>query len=138
MHSLKFSLCRKLIVAGVVTLLVSAAPAVFARNAINATVLKLQSTEFNVAFVYVDIALAGTAPSCAANNTSRAFVMDISTPGGKAMFQSLMLAKATGVKVSISGRGDFPASYGAADMCSIWNIAGGLGFEMINNMIVEP
>jgi hypothetical protein len=138
----KIRLHKNLIVSSLFVSLLCAIPAASARNVVFAPISRLQSSEGNVAFVYFDVEPSGVKPACAANNTSKAFVLDITTSGGKVMFQSLLLAKATGTKVTVLGRADYPSTYPPAlqtgnNACSVWNLGNGNGVEMINNMLLE-
>jgi hypothetical protein len=112
----------------------------FAGVITDSLVVKMQTTEYGIAFVYLEDSKPwqGTRPSCSANNAAKGYVFDISTPGGKATLQNLLLAKATGAKVTVIGRGEYPATYPPADQaCAIWNQPNGSGFEMINNVTVQ-
>lgn len=104
-----------------------------------ATVFSIRTTEYNVAFVFVDKAIIQR-PACSANNTEKSFVIDISTPGGKATFQSVQLAKATAAKVTISGRGQYPSNFPGDQPCSLWgsNSGTGMGIEQVNYLDVLP
>ena len=75
----------------------------------NTTVVKVRTTELNTALVFVSTPIINR-PACSAGGTEQLFVFDISVPGGKAILQNVLLAKATGAKVTVVGRGqDFPS-----------------------------
>lgn len=114
-----------------------------ATHVINAKIVTLRVTEWHAMFVFVDQAPqvpAGTStPACVTTppsltaGSSGAYALDISTPGGKAMMNQLQIAKATNKRVTIVGRGSFPASFPSAGaICNVWG-----GFETVNYIDVD-
>jgi hypothetical protein len=85
----------------------------------NATVVKVRTTELNVAFIFVNTPILNR-PACSASGTEQIFVFDVGSPGGKATLQNALLAKATGAKVLVTGRGQYPANYPGDQPCSLW------------------
>jgi hypothetical protein len=139
-HTTQFTFIRRLLCKlGAIATLAAVCGQASATHVINANITKLRLSEYNAFFVYVDqspTVPAGTiTPACVTPQVFPAgsnalYVIDISTPGGRAMMQQLQLAKATNKKVTIVGRGNFPTSFTAAgSMCNVWG-----GIETVNYM----
>jgi hypothetical protein len=93
-----------------------------AGNVIGAKITKIRTTEWNVAFIYVDKTIT-TVANCAPQSTTvqnNVFAVAINTPSGRAMLNAAMLAQAQKKTVSISGRGDYPSAFTGAAICSLW------------------
>ena len=106
-------------------------PPASAGYVIQATVVKLRPTEYNAYFVFVDKPIVDRAP-CDTSSPQNAFVLDVSTPGGKAMVNALFTAQVTKAKVTISGRGSYPTIYPGNQQCHIWG-----GIESMNHVDIE-
>jgi hypothetical protein len=120
MRNLKKSL---LAIAG--TVLLSASTIASAGYVNNATITRVRASEFNVYYVYVDVAIVrseitGTVTStCSSGYPANVFAFDTSTVGGKAMLNTILVAKAAGSLVNITGRGSPGIGFTGALVCNL-------------------
>lgn len=114
--------------AAIATTALFAAPNAFAGYVIDANVVTVRTSQYNTAFIFVSLPITNRPPCSAANTATQAFVIDVSTPGGKAMLQTALGAKLTNAKVIIRGQGETNVNTG----CALFPATGGNGVESVD------
>jgi hypothetical protein len=112
---------------------------------ISTTITRVRASEFGVYYVYVQapITRVGTeattsCSSAASANTTNIFALDPTTSGGKAMLNTVLVAKASGALVTVVGRASQGTGFSGALAC---NLSPGStttnGIESINYLEME-
>jgi hypothetical protein len=100
------------------SLLIAASPSAFAGYVVDATITAVRAAEYNIYYIFVSTDIVRDAASCSGTGPQRVFVFDPSTAAGKAMLNTVLLAKVQSSPVTVIGRAQAGTGFTGSAACN--------------------